>query len=50
MLFRWEAARDWKEVNPTGTMQDFNMFWDSVQREKDKLQVVFILLLETFSH
>lgn len=35
----WEAARDWKELNPNGTMQGFNNFWDSVQQDKDKLQV-----------
>jgi len=39
MPFRWEAARDWKETNPKGTMQDFNNFWDSIQQEKDKVQV-----------
>jgi len=30
--------------NPKGTMQDFNIFWDSVQQEKDNLQVAFIPL------
>lgn len=35
----WEAARDRKELNPNGTMQGFNNFWDSVQQDKDKLQV-----------
>ena len=44
MLFRWKAAHDWKVTNPKGTMQDFNIFWDSIQQEKDKLQVAFILL------
>jgi len=44
MLLRWEAARDWKETNPKGTMQDFNIFWDSIQQEKGKLQVVSIPL------
>ena len=39
MPFWWEAARDWKEMNPKGTMQDFNNFWDSIQQEKDKVQV-----------
>ncbi|KAF8219352.1 hypothetical protein L208DRAFT_1383033 [Tricholoma matsutake] len=36
---KWEAARDWKELNPNGTMEGFNNFWDSVQQDKDKLQV-----------
>lgn len=44
ILFRWEAARDWKEANPKGTLQNFNIFWDSVQEDKDKLQVMFVLL------
>ncbi|KAF8229906.1 hypothetical protein L208DRAFT_144997 [Tricholoma matsutake] len=35
----WEAARDRKELNPNGTMQGFNNFRDSVQQDKDKLQV-----------
>jgi len=26
-------------MNPKGTLQDFNNFWDSIQQEKDKLQV-----------
>jgi hypothetical protein len=43
-MFRWEAARDWKEANPKGTMQDFNSFWDSIQQDKDKLQVAFVVL------
>jgi hypothetical protein len=43
-MFRWEAARDWKEANPKGMMQDFNSFWDSIQQDKDKLQVAFVVL------
>ena len=42
--FRWEAALDWKDANPKGTMQDFNNFWESVQRDRGKLQVPLILL------
>ena len=43
-LFRWEAARDWKEANPKGTKQEFLNFWDTMQRENNKLQVGFISL------
>jgi hypothetical protein len=39
ILSRWEAARDWKEANPKGTMQEFDDFWDSVQQDRGKLQV-----------
>jgi hypothetical protein len=42
ILFRWEAARDWKEENPKGTMQNFNVFWASIQQDKDKVQVPLI--------
>lgn len=38
--FRWEAARDWKDTNPKGTMKEFGDFWKAVQHDADKLQVL----------
>ena len=38
-----------KEGNPKGTMQDFNSFWDSLQQDKEKVQVVFVLLCKRIS-
>jgi hypothetical protein len=43
-LFRWEAARDWKDVNPKGSKQDFIKFWDTIQQDNSQLQVGFIPL------
>jgi len=30
-------VRDWKEKNPRGILQDFDLFWDAIQQEKGKL-------------
>ena len=44
ILLRWEAAREWKGTNSKGTAQEFDTFWESIQCEKDKLQVVSVPL------
>ena len=42
MLLRWEAVHDWKEKNPRGTLQDFDLFWDAIQQEKGKLSRSYV--------
>jgi hypothetical protein len=35
-LFRWDAACDWKDTNPKGTMKEFHQFWNVVQKAVQK--------------
>jgi len=36
---KWEAARDWKASNPSGSKQEFEKHWHDLQRDGDQLQI-----------
>lgn len=40
---RWEAARDWKKLNPNGAKSEFEDFWEELQRDRKKYQVTLVL-------
>ena len=42
-LLRWEAARDWKELNPNGSKSEFEDYWEELQRDRKKYQVSLVL-------
>jgi hypothetical protein len=41
---RWEAARDWKASNRSGSKQEFEKYWNDLQRDEDQLQVCLVSL------